>query len=111
MTSIPLLSMDLRYEQDVVRTRQRAREIADALNFDHQDQIRIATAVSEIARNAIEYGKGGRVDFVVSPYENGSESFVVEVKDKGPGIVDLERILTGQFTSSTGMGLGILGAR
>ena len=111
MTRLPLLSMDLSYEQDVVKTRQRARELADALNFDHQDQIRIATAVSEIARNAFEYGKGGRVDFAVIQQEKGNESFSIEVKDKGAGIANLDRILTGQFTSSTGMGLGIIGAR
>jgi signal transduction histidine kinase/CheY-like chemotaxis protein len=108
---LPLLSIDLRYEQDVVKTRQRARELADALNFDYQDQIRIATAVSEIARNAIEYGKGGRVEFSVFVEGGSKESFVVEVKDKGPGISNLDRIMTGQFTSSTGMGLGIVGAR
>jgi len=111
MTKLPLLCMDLSYEQDVVKTRQRAREIADALNFDHQDQIRIATAVSEIARNAIEYGKGGRVEFSVLQQDKGHEAFVIEVKDVGPGIENLDRILMGQFTSSTGMGLGIIGAR
>jgi signal transduction histidine kinase len=108
---LPLLSIDLRYEQDVVKTRQRARELAAALNFDYQDQIRIATAVSEITRNAIEYGKGGRIEFSVFVESGSKESFVVEVKDKGPGISNLERIMTGQFTSSTGMGLGIVGAR
>lgn len=111
MSRLPLLSMDLKHEQDVVRTRQRARELADALDFDHQDQIRIATAVSEIARNAIEYGKGGRVEFVVIQEEKGKYSFVIEVKDKGPGIEDLDRILLGRYTSSTGMGLGITGAQ
>jgi len=111
MTRLPLLSMDLRHEQDVVRTRQRARELADALNFDQQDQIRIATAVSEIARNAIEYGKSGRVDFSVHQEDKGTHSFVVEITDNGPGIENLSRILSGQYTSSTGMGLGITGAQ
>lgn len=111
MSRLPLLSMDLRHEQDVVRTRQRARELAGALNFDHQDQIRIATAVSEIARNAIEYGRSGRVDFAIIQEDKGKSSFVIEIKDSGPGIEDLDRILSGQYTSSTGMGLGIIGAQ
>jgi signal transduction histidine kinase/CheY-like chemotaxis protein len=103
--------MELRQEQDVVRTRQRARELADALGFDHQDQIRIATAVSEIARNAIEYGKAGRVEFAVLQQDKANDAFVIEVKDKGPGIEDLNRILMGNYTSPTGMGLGITGAQ
>ena len=111
MSRLPLLSMELRQEQDVVRTRQRARELADVLGFDHQDQIRIATAVSEIARNAIEYGKGGRVEFAVVQQDKGNNSFFIEVKDKGPGIENLNRILMGNYTSSTGMGLGITGAQ
>ena len=111
MTNLPLLSIDLRYEQDVVKTRQRARELAAALDFDHQDQIRIATAVSEIARNAIEYGEGGRADFAIIQEDKNVNVFRIEIQDKGRGIPDLERILMGQFTSSTGMGLGIVGAR
>ena len=56
-----LLRADIRYEQDVVLVRQRARHIAMLLGFDSQDQTRIATSVSEIARNAFEYAGGGRV--------------------------------------------------
>ena len=51
------------------------------------------------------------MDFAVVQQEKGQESFVIEVKDKGPGIANLDRILMGQFTSSTGMGLGVIGAR
>ena len=55
-----LLTIDLRFENDVVLARQKARMIAAALKFDPQDQTRIATAVSEIARNTFQYGGGGR---------------------------------------------------
>jgi len=53
-----LLTMDLQYEHDVVMARQRARQIAAALKFDLQEQTRIATAVSEIARNATGHWRG-----------------------------------------------------
>ncbi|MBD3561826.1 hypothetical protein H6S82_23705, partial [Planktothrix sp. FACHB-1355] len=60
-----LLTIEIRSEQDVVMSRQLAREIAQALGFDSQDQTRIATAVSEIARNCFQYAKGGKVEFWV----------------------------------------------
>ena len=58
-----ILRMDIRYEHDVVLARQRARQVAVALKFDAQDQTRIATAVSEIARNAFQYAGGGLAEF------------------------------------------------
>ena len=58
-----LLSLSIRYEQDVVLARQRARRLAELLGCDGQDQTRIATAVSEIARNAFTYAGGGKVEF------------------------------------------------
>ncbi|MFB2971869.1 ATP-binding protein [Aerosakkonema sp. BLCC-F183] len=58
-----LLSIEIHSEQDVVMSRQLARDIAQALGFDSQDQTRIATAVSEIARNSFQYAKGGKVKF------------------------------------------------
>lgn len=110
-SAIPLLSLELRYEQDVVLARQRARALVQLLGFDVHDQTRIATAVSELARNAFEYAGGGLVRFLVERDETGAASFVARIRDNGPGIEDVNRILDGQYVSKTGMGLGILGAR
>ena len=60
--SVRLLAIAIEQEQDIVLARQRTRQIATLLGFEAQDQTRITTAVSEIARNAIEYGKGGRIE-------------------------------------------------
>ena len=60
-------TLDVRLEPDVVLARQRARQIAGLLGFAPLDQTRIATAVSEIARNAFQYAGGGRVEFQVRP--------------------------------------------
>ena len=106
----PILSVAVRYEHDVVAARQRAREIAGLVGFDPQEQTRIATAVSEIARNAFTYAGGGTVEFVVEG-RTAPQIFLVRVSDRGPGIQDLPRILAGEYRSRTGMGLGILGAR
>ncbi len=117
--SATILSVDLRYAEDVVLARQRARQIAALLGFEGQDQTRLATAVSEIARNAFQYAGGGRVSFALAPSaaaaggtaESAAASLVLRVEDSGPGIAELDAILAGRYRSSTGMGAGIRGAR
>jgi signal transduction histidine kinase len=108
--STPLLTLALRAERDVVAARQRSLQIARLLGFDPQDQVRIATATSEIARNVINYAGRGDVAFSVRARDIPPTLDVV-VKDEGPGIADVARILTGRYRSSTGLGLGIVGAR
>jgi anti-sigma regulatory factor (Ser/Thr protein kinase) len=108
--------MALRQEQDVVLCRNRARSIAAALHFDRQWQVRIATAVSEIARNAFSYAREATAEFSVNRSETGDDargapSFVTVVRDKGPGIEDLPSILAGTSQSGARMGMGILGAK
>ncbi|ARV60941.1 histidine kinase [Nostocales cyanobacterium HT-58-2] len=109
MSTTILLTLEIRYEQDVVLTRQMARQIAEALGFDAQDQARLATAISEIARNAFVYAKGGCVEFSVD--EQSPQNLWISIQDRGSGIPNLKAILDGQFTSTTGIGLGIIGAR
>ena len=60
---IPIINVEIRYEHDVVLSRQRARQIAELLGFDRLEQVQIATAVSEIARNAFQYAQRGKVEF------------------------------------------------
>lgn len=108
--SAPLLKVALRFEDDVVGARQRARQIAGLLKFDSQDQTRIATAVSEIARNAVSYGGGGRAEFYVDG-ERSPQQLRIEIRDEGPGIADLDLVLSGRYRSQTGMGMGIMGAK
>ncbi|HET7551053.1 MAG TPA: ATP-binding protein [Gemmatimonadaceae bacterium] len=111
MATIPLITLELRYEHDVVLARQRGRQIARLLGFDSQDQTRIATAISELARNAFEYAGGGKVSFAVEREPGGVQLLMVQIRDEGPGIRDVQAILDGRYRSPTGMGLGILGAR
>ena len=98
------------YEQDVVHARQRARLIAEQLGFDRQDQTRISTAVSEIARNAHQYGRGGEVLFMLETTAHPPR-LSIAVHDHGPGIAELDTVLEGRYTSRTGLGLGIVGSR
>ena len=109
MTSSPLLQVSLRTERDVVQARQRAREVAAALGLDNQDQIRIATATSEMARNAFRYAHNGKVAFSVAI--EPPQRLQVTVNDSGPGIANLEEILEGRYVSQTGLGMGIIGTK
>jgi signal transduction histidine kinase len=104
-----LLTIELAREHDVVLARQRARQLAAELKLDGQDQTRFATAVSELARNAHEYAGGGRVDFRVDT--STPPVLTARIADRGPGIARLKDILDGRYVSSTGLGLGIVGAR
>ena len=106
----PLSSISLHFEYDLVAARRRARQIAGLLGFDEQDQTRIATVASEIARNALRYGGGGRLEFGVGPDGDGP-ALVMTVTDRGPGIRNLDEVLNGTYESQTGMGIGIVGAR
>lgn len=106
-----LLQQEIRFEHDVVLTRQRARQLAALLGFDAQDQTRIATAVSEIARNAFKYAGGGKVIFSLQATAEGRSLFTIRVSDTGPGIPHLAEILGSNYTSTTGMGLGMIGAQ
>lgn len=106
----PIVTVPIENEADVVTVRQRAHRLADLLGFDRQDQTRIATAVSELARNAYSYAKGGRAEFILDPAP-APQIFHVRISDKGPGIADVQAILDGLYRSKSGMGLGILGAR
>ena len=103
-----LLQIAIATETDIVLVRSRTRRLAELIGFDSQDQTRITTAVSEIARNAYEYARGGTIEFRLT---GEPARFMVVVRDRGPGIADLSAILAGSHKSATGMGVGLLGAR
>jgi signal transduction histidine kinase/CheY-like chemotaxis protein len=108
--SIPLPGVGIDQERDVVVGRQRARRLAELLGFDQREQTRIATAVSEIARNAYAYAGGGRIEFDVEG-DSRPQLFVVRVADTGRGIRNLDRVMSGEYRSPTGMGLGMIGSK
>jgi signal transduction histidine kinase/DNA-binding NarL/FixJ family response regulator len=105
-----ILCMTIDNEQGVVAARQRSRDIAGHLGFSALDQTRIATAVSEIARNAFEYARNGRVDFEIEG-NSRPQLLLVRISDKGDGIADLQALLGGRYHSTTGMGIGIIGSQ
>jgi len=102
--------VEIRVERDIVGARQAGREMARALGFGSADQTRLATAISELARNVIRYAGEG-VCFI-SDESDGRESKVrVVVEDHGPGISDIDAAMTDGFSTGGGLGAGLPGAK
>ena len=108
--SLRIVTVNIAAEVDVVNARQRAREVARMCGFGVQDQVRIATSVSELARNVFNYAGAGKVEFSIEQ-QGSQQQLQVRIEDRGPGIPHLDVVLSGRYQSQTGMGLGILGAQ
>jgi signal transduction histidine kinase len=108
--AVPLLSLRIKEEIDIVAARQRAREIAAILGLHQQDQVRVATAVSEVARNAYQYAREAQVEFSIG-LSSRPQMLWVKISDRGPGIADVDTVLADAYESRTGMGIGLSGTR
>jgi serine/threonine-protein kinase RsbT len=100
----------IRASEDVVGVRQAVRERAIALGFNLVDQTKIVTAASELARNTLQHGGGGSVT-IDSLEDAGRQGLRLTFEDAGPGIPDIQLALKDGFTTGTGLGLGLSGAR
>jgi serine/threonine-protein kinase RsbT len=103
-------TMPIRTSDDVVRVRQAVRARAVGVGFSLVDQTKIVTAASEIARNTVDYGGGGTARIEV--LRNGQRRGVrLTFTDQGPGIADLTLALKDGYTTGSGLGLGLSGAK
>ncbi len=103
-------SIPIRSASDIVEARQAARSMAAEVGFAGTDLVLIATAVSEIARNIVEYACCG--EMVISPAMDGCRrGLSIVAHDNGPGIADVSRALEPGFTTGRGLGMGLPGAR
>jgi serine/threonine-protein kinase RsbT len=102
--------MPIRSAQDLVLVRQAVRTWAAELKFSLVEQTKMVTAASELARNTLDYGKGGNVTLQVVQ-EGIRRGLKLSFEDQGPGIPDIELALRDGYTSGGGMGLGLGGAR
>ena len=107
----PVLTVAIGREHDILLARQRARQISQFLGFSTGDTTRITTALSEMARNAFEYAGGGKATFAIEDQAPDRQELVLSVLDEGPGIADVEAVLSRDYKSRTGMGIGIKGSR
>lgn len=100
-------------EEDIVLARQEGRALAKTLGFGLVDQSRIATAISELARNVIRYAVRGEVILrpLLASDGSGRRGLEVEVADSGPGIADPEAAMRDGYTTGGGLGMGLPGAK
>jgi len=97
-------------EQDVVLARQLARKLATECGMRLIDLTKMVTAVSELARNTMVYGGGGDMDWQIID-ENSRVGLRLTFRDEGPGIPDIKLAMTDGWTSGSGLGLGLTGAK
>ena len=97
-------------DEDVVRIRQVTRHWAVELGFSLVDQTKIVTAASELARNTLVHGGGGTAQ-IEALLEGPRRGLRLTFEDKGPGIADVPQALRDGYTSGSGLGLGLGGAR
>ena len=99
-------------DKDIVTARQRGREMAAKLGFSSTDQISIATAISELARNIVEYaGEGEILVSMVRAQDNGQTGIQIIARDRGPGIPDIGLAMKDGYSTSRSLGLGLPGTR
>ena len=103
-------TIELKTGEDIVRARQRVRTCMIDQGFSLVDQTKMVTAASELARNTIDYGKGGimRIESLVVGGRIGIRLIFL---DHGPGIKDIQQALKDGFTTGLGLGLGLSGSK
>ena len=102
--------LPIRTASDVVSVRQAARTWCVEQGLSLVDQTKLVTAASELARNTLDYGGGGSVR--LEALQEGIRRGVrLTFEDHGPGIADVSRALQDGYTTGSGMGLGLGGAR
>ena len=100
----------LRSEHDIVLARQQVRRLTQELGFSLVDQTKMVTAASELARNALIYGRGGTMRWEILQ-RDGYRGLKLLFADEGPGIPNIDLAMTDGWTSGSGLGLGLTGAK
>lgn len=103
--------LPIRSSEDIVMVRQQVRARAVELGFGLVDQTKIVTAASELARNTLVYGGGGWMEMEIVAGPMSRRGLKLAFVDNGPGIPDIERALQDGFTTGSGLGLGLGGAK
>lgn len=95
---------------DIVEVRKFVRRAARSLGFTKSDQTRIATAVSEICRNVVDYAKKGSV-LVKSVFLTSKQGLMIKITDSGPGIVNISEAMQDGYSSHQRFGIGLPGSK
>lgn len=110
MSELKRETLPLKNSNDVVLARQRVRQWATEMRFTLVDQTKLVTAASELARNALDHGKGGSMT-IEAVMAGGRMGLKLLFEDHGPGIPDIAMALKDGFSTGSGMGLGLGGSK
>ena len=102
--------LDIRQETDIITARQEGRRLAQELGFGLADQTRIATAISELTRNVVQYAERGTVTLKAITAD-GRQGLEVVVADEGPGMEDVELAMQDGYSTGGGLGAGLPGTK
>ncbi|WP_100012754.1 anti-sigma regulatory factor [Lentibacillus sediminis] len=106
----PQSFVEIKEEWDIVGARQMGRNIAKEAGFGTVDQARIATAISELARNIYLYAGSGTISYEILE-KMGRKGLIITATDSGPGIPDLSLVMEDGYTTSGGLGAGLPGVK
>ena len=102
-------TVPIRSDLDIVTARVEGRELAKELGFGVIDQARIATAISELTRNIVQYAEEGQA--IITPITGNRVGIEIVCQDHGPGIPDIELAMQDGYSTSSSLGMGLPGAR
>ena len=102
--------IDINTQKDIITARQNARDMAKDMGFRLADQTRLATAISELTRNVIQYAVKGQCR-ISDDSDDTHKRVKVEVEDYGPGIPDIEKAMTYGYSTGRGLGAGLPGSK
>jgi serine/threonine-protein kinase RsbT len=104
------INVAINHDSDIVDARQKGRELAARIGFSGSDQILVATAISEVARNIVVYARRGEVLISVAE-RDGRPGVMVIARDDGPGIADVPSAMKDGYSTGNSLGLGLPGAK
>jgi serine/threonine-protein kinase RsbT len=99
--------IQVKSEYEIIESRDKARRLASAMGFGTVDVIGLATCISELARNIVNYAGEGTI-LIEDTSNRGSRCLKIRAEDRGPGIANLEEVMSGNFRSQKGLGMGLV---
>lgn len=103
-------TLTIETELDLIKARRLMRNLSKKMGFNVVNQTKIITAVSELTRNVLHYARRGKLTVDNISYQN-KMGLRISIKDNGPGIADIEKVLKGGYSTSGGLGKGLSGTR
>jgi serine/threonine-protein kinase RsbT len=110
LTTLTEIQIPIVSEMDIVAARQQGRDMARRIGFSGLDLTAISTAISEVARNIVEYALPGNIQ-ISTVEQNSTQGIMVIAQDEGPGIPNLVLAMQDGYSSGRGLGLGLPGSR